>query len=524
MISQQLEMTLEALSSASHIGSIKGIKRGIEREALRTNVSGHLSQTDHPVGAGSALTNRYITTDFSESLLEYITPVSTSAEETLAQLSDLQKFTLSQMGDEVMWPASMPCYITDEEEIRIACYGHSNSGKMKSLYRLGLKNRYGSMMQAIAGVHFNLSFPESFWRSLAAINGDERPLQAYISDGYLGLIRNFKRELWLISYLFGASPALCASFLKDEKRREEFARHGKGTLYLPYGTALRLGDLGYTNSAQSALRVMYNSLDEYVAGLKSAINTRSELYQHLDDYRAESPQQLNKNILQIENEFYSPIRPKRNGHSGETPSESLLRGGIEYIEVRALDVNPFADTGIDLMQIRFLDVFLTACLLKGSPAMSWQEQCQSQSNLQRVVNEGRRPGLTLQRGGEEVSLKRWGEEIFSELRKVASYMDSAYGGNAYLGSINELAAWLEDPEQTLSGRYLGAMLSSGKDNGVYSLELGRKYKAELTEKPFEHFTRDELEQEAKESFERQKQIEEADQVSFTAFLDAYFKQ
>ncbi|KKK72673.1 hypothetical protein LCGC14_2901520, partial [marine sediment metagenome] len=362
MTTHDLTKALTALAPEQHKYAIKGIQRGIEREALRIQPNGTISQQAHPIGVGCALTNGHITTDFSESLLEFITPVSGSAEETLNQLHDLQKFTLSQMGDELLWPISMPCFIEHQDDIALAQFGDSNIGRMKTLYREGLKNRYGSMMQAIAGVHFNISFPTSFWQSLQTIKGDTGSLQDFISSGYLGLIRNFKRELWLISYLFGASPALCNSFLQGRSTDLPFKKLGKGTLYLETGTALRLGNLGYTNSAQSSLKVMYNSLEEYVAGLKAAINSPSDIYDQLADYKDAQPKQLNKNVLQIENEFYSPIRPKRNANSGETPTDALLRGGIEYIEIRALDVNPFAATGIDIEQIHFLDVFLTYCL------------------------------------------------------------------------------------------------------------------------------------------------------------------
>ncbi len=261
MTTQDLTNALNALSTGEHQNAIKGIKRGIERESLRIQSNGAISPTGHPKGVGSALTNGHITTDFSESLLEFITPVSESSTQTLKQLRDLQKFTLENMDDELLWPISMPCFINHQDDIVLAQFGSSNIGKMKTLYREGLKNRYGSMMQAIAGVHFNISFPESLWKSLHSLKQSNTSLQDFISDGYLSLIRNFKRELWLISYMFGASPALCNSFLQGRKTDLPFKKLGKGTLYLEVGTALRLGNLGYTNSAQSSLRVMYNSLD-----------------------------------------------------------------------------------------------------------------------------------------------------------------------------------------------------------------------------------------------------------------------
>ncbi|WP_062570530.1 glutamate--cysteine ligase [Pseudoalteromonas arabiensis] len=521
MIKHDLNKTLQALS-AHYPTAINGIKRGIEREALRIKPNGVISKKGHPQGVGCALTNDHITTDFSESLLEFITPVSTSPEQTLAQLKDLQKFTLSQMGDELLWPISMPCFIDNQDDIVLAQFGDSNIGRMKTLYREGLKNRYGSMMQAIAGVHFNISFPDTLWQGLHELSDSTKDLADFISDGYLGLIRNFKRELWLISYLFGASPALCHSFLQGRQTELPFKKLGKGTLYLEVGTALRLGDLGYTNSAQSSLRVMYNSLDEYVAGLKEAINTPSNIYNHIDDYTSETPKQLNKNILQIENEFYSPIRPKRNAASGETPTDALLRGGIEYIEVRALDVNPFSETGIDLQQIHFLDVFLTYCLLSDSPAMDWQEQSLSTKNLDAVVNEGRSPDLQLLKQGESVSLTTWATSIFDKLKSVAHYMDAAYGVSYYNETVATLAAWVSEPNKTFSGRYIDMLANTNQDNGEFALTLAQQYKQSHLGADYQFYDEAFLTEQASKSVTKEREVKAEDNVSFTAFLDDYF--
>jgi glutamate--cysteine ligase len=523
LTTHDLTSALNALSVNEHQYAVKGIKRGIERESLRIKSDGVISAKGHPKGVGCALTNGHITTDFSESLLEFITPVSESSTQTLQQLKDLQKFTLEKMDGELLWPISMPCFIDHQDDIVLAQFGRSNVGQMKTLYREGLKNRYGSMMQAIAGVHFNISFPDTLWQSLHTLNQSDDSLENFISDGYLALIRNFKRELWLISYMFGASPALCSSFLQGRNTDLPFKKLGKGTLYLEVGTALRLGDLGYTNSAQSSLRVMYNSLDEYVAGLKKAINTPSEIYGDVDDYRSENPKQLNKNILQIENEFYSPIRPKRNAKNGETPTDALLRAGIEYIEIRALDVNPFSEVGIDIEQIHFLDVFLTYCLLKDSAPMNWQEQAHSTENLDTVVNQGREPGLMLNFNNDSRSLASWGDEIFSQLGEVANWMDNAYGVNYYSNTVKRMATWIHKPELTYSGRYVSELKASGLDNGHFALALANKYKQSHETAQYSEFPKHWLEQKVAESIDAQVAIEQADTQSFTAFLDAYFK-
>ncbi|OHU86825.1 glutamate--cysteine ligase [Pseudoalteromonas amylolytica] len=522
MITTDLQTILAALSMPEHKHTIRGIKRGIEREALRIERDGKIAQTPHPKGAGHPLTHSSITTDFSESLLEFITPVSEFPEQTLSQLQELQKYTLSKMGDELLWPMSMPCFINDQSDIALAQFGDSNIGRMKTLYREGLKNRYGSMMQAIAGVHFNISFPDSLWQSLQTVESNTSPLQHFISDKYLGLIRNFKRELWLVSYLFGASPALCSSFLQGKESHLPFKKLGTGTLYLEHGTALRLGDLGYTNSAQSSLKVMYNSLDEYIAGLREAIRCHSDLYGELDDYTSETPKQLNKNILQIENEFYSPIRPKRNALSGEPPTHALERGGIEYVEIRALDVNPFVDTGISIEQINFLDVFLTYCLLKPSPEMSWDEQKLSQENLTTVVNQGRDPEVKLLQGNHQVTLRQWAEHIFTDLKDVAKWMDEAYGSDKYVNTINELSSWASQPEKTFSGRLLSELKQKQQDGGVLALDLAAKYKASYQDVSYSEYSEQGLDLAADESQQAAIAIKDNDDKDFVAFLRDYF--
>ncbi len=359
---------------ARNSNTFQQLSRGVERETLRYNADGSLATTPHPQGLGSAYTNEWITTDFSESLLEFITPVSHQVDTLLGQLKDIHHFAQTKMGEEKMWPLSMPCYVADEELINLAQYGSSNSGRMKTLYREGLKRRYGSLMQIISGVHFNFSFPDSFWDSLYG-EQTEQQRQDSKSEGYFSLIRNYYRLGWLIPYFFGASPAICSSFIRGRDTKLPFENIGK-TLYLPHATSLRLSDLGYTNNAQSSLKIGFNSLEQYLEGLNQAIRTPSPEFAEIGVKVGDEYRQLNANVLQIENELYAPIRPKRVAKSGEKPSQALGRGGVEYIEVRSLDVNPYSAVGINEDQVRFLDLFLTwAALSESKPMTDCELQC-----------------------------------------------------------------------------------------------------------------------------------------------------
>lgn len=499
----------------------KSFGRGVERETLRYLQDGQLSLTPHPRELGSALTNKWITTDFSESLLEFITPVSHSIHQLMGELEDIYHFTQTKIGNEKLWPLSMPCYVENEEDIPLAQYGTSNAGKMKTLYREGLKHRYGSMMQIISGVHFNFSFPESFWDQLLG-EQNEQHRQLAKSDAYFGLIRNYYRCGWMIPYFFGASPALSKSFLKGKQVSLAFEELGD-TLFLPDATSLRLSDLGYTNTEQSALKIGFNSIDEYLEGLNVAIHTPSAKFAQIGIKENDEYRQLNSNVLQIENELYAPIRPKRVARSGEKPSEALANGGVEYIEVRSLDVNPYSPVGICEDQIRFLDLFLTWCVLSESKPMSHCEQSCCHENWNKVVLQGRKPNLALQIGcrGEVLSLQSWAKQVFVELTQIAEVMDGANQEGEYLTLCRKLSSWIDNPEQTISGQLMTDIQRLGGLERVGS-EFGEQYQQAHLNHQYRIYNEDLMGREVVRSIAAQAQSESEDNQSFEAFLAHYF--
>ncbi len=502
----------------AHPHALKGIGRGIERETLRIRPNGYLATTGHPASLGSALTHRWITTDFAETLLEFVTPVDQDIDHLLAFLRDVHRHVARGIADERMWPFSMPCLIADSANITLAQYGSSNIGRMKTLYREGLKNRYGALMQIISGVHYNFSLPVSFWQAWSGVN-DAQSGKAAISAGYLRLIRNYYRFGWVIPYLFGASPAVCASFLQGKASNLPFERTEDGMLYLPYATSLRLSDLGYTNKSQSNLGITFNTLDGYVAALKQAIKTPSPEFAAIGTKDVQGHwRQLNTNVLQIENELYAPIRPKRVTRSGEAPSDALLRGGIEYIEVRSLDINPFSPVGVDAQQVRFLDLFLIWCTLADAPEMSSAELQCTRKNWNRVILEGRKPGVMIELScdGEQAPLVNVGNALFRDLRRVAEVLDSNQGDNLYQSVCDQLVASFDDPELTYSARILQRMMT----NGIVGtgLALAEQYRHQLMEEPLEVLTAEAFTQEAARSHAAQHEIEKNDTLGFDAFL------
>jgi glutamate--cysteine ligase len=512
---------LTALSQSQFQTSLPNIKHGIEREALRVNPTGGLATTGHPEALGATLTHDTITTDFSESLMEFITPPEKEPKTTLAQLADIHKFVYENIGEERLWPMSMPCFVNKETNIPIAQYGSSNVAKMKEVYRKGLHNRYGSMMQVIAGVHFNFSFSDEFWQAWCDLHKVENNLDNR-SSYYFDLIRNFRTLAWLIPYLYGASPALCQSFLEGKENKFPFKKLGRGTLYLPYATSLRMSDLGYTNSEQSSLNIDYNDLNSYVNSVREAIHTPSEHYNVFSSNEKEGWEQLNSNVLQIENELYSPIRPKQVAKSLEKPSDALESRGVSYIEVRALDVNPFSQLGINENQFYFLDVFLLHCLLKESPKFTQPAYDESDDNLDAVVIEGRKPGLMLKHEGKAISLQDWSTELFVEFKEVAKILDQANSNAKYSEAVEREFDKVKDPNNTPSAKWLSTLLEHDIDNSTLGLELAFEYKTHASGLNYLHITEDMFRQQAKDSIESRIKVEQADTKSFAVFIQDYF--
>ena len=524
-MSRKLQENLASLQALDKRELLTRIQRGIEKECLRIDPAGKLAQTPHPRELGSALTHPSITTDYSEALLEFITPVDQGIESSLETLEQVHSYVYQHLGDEILWGASMPCVVDGDAGIPIAQYGSSNVAQMKTVYRRGLGHRYGRMMQAIAGIHYNFSMPESYWQTTWRDAGSPGELKDFITERYLGLIRNFRRYSWLLIYLYGASPAICSSFLRgqDNHGLESFDDQGR-SLYLPYGTALRMGDLGYNSTAQKGLNVCYNNLDKYVETLTEAIMQPHPDYAGIPCGSEGKYEQLNDSLLQIENEFYSPIRPKRVAAPGETPLSALKRGGIEYIEVRCVDVSPFAPVGMDAQQIRFLDTFLLFCLLSDSPDCDEAEQAIQSANMAAVVNRGREPGLVLQTCDGEDTLQALGDGLLEQMRDIAQLLDDAHTTDLYTLTLADQFSKVADPDTTPSARVLREMTEQDipffRLAMNYSLQWAEHFRAHSLDAQ----TQTRLELESAASLQAQAAVEAADNKSFTAYLADYYAQ
>ncbi len=497
-----LKSRLDAIAPAT----LQGMRRGIEKESLRTLAAGGLALTPHPVALGSALTHPHITTDYSESQLELITGVHADVDSCIAELTRIHQFTvraLQDHGDEMMWVSSMPCGLPTDETIPLARYGSSNVGRAKSVYRMGLGHRYGRRMQTISGIHYNWSLP------------------GLSNDDYFGLIRNFRRHAFLLLYLYGASPAVCTSFVAG--RQHELQPLSDHTLHMPHGTSLRMGRLGYQSDAQASLHVSYNGLEGYAASLQDALTQPYPAYTQLGilnpggDYN-----QLATTLLQIENEFYGTIRPKRVTLPGERPLHALRERGVEYIEVRCMDLDPFVPVGITEQTCRFLDVFLMQCLLADSPPDTPQEIAELARNQHRVAARGREPGLTLERHGEETPLLKWGASLLDEMSPIASAMDATHGGRLYQTAVESAVRAMHEPHALPSARVLAGM---ARDHGNSFIHFTRAHaqlaRDALLALPYAPTLQAKFEEMARVSLDAQKAIEAADTMPFEQYRQQY---
>lgn len=519
-MTKTLLQRLESLRDTRLHHTLTTLKRGIEKENLRITPAGHLSPARHPEALGSALTHQWITTDYSEALLEFITPPFQDLHRPLRFLSDIHRFAYQHIGEEKIWVNSMPCILGDELSIPIAEYGSSHSGRLRHVYRHGLWHRYGRYMQTIAGIHYNLSIPETFWQLYHPQQNSALELQDFISEQYFGLIRNFLRNVGLVVYLYGASPAVCSSFLQGrEHRLETLNPH---TLFLRHGTSLRMSDLGYHNDAQSGLNVSYNSLKEYVRSLQHAIRTPYSEYEKIGVCRNGEYQQLNTNILQIENEFYSSIRPKRVARRGERPTCALAARGVEYVELRCVDLDPFTPMGISESQMLFLDVFALYCLLENSPPIDEREKECNAVNLQTIVMKGRNPDLKLESNGVKMPFRQWAQQHLDNMLQVARLFDLAYDDDRHTRVVKQQMEKLRDPGLTPSARVLRQLSERDQSFFQFAMHCALEQEKFFRNQPLTPEETVPFLHEAKRSLEAQRRLEASDTESFDQYLAAYF--
>ncbi|QVL56792.1 MAG: glutamate--cysteine ligase [Simkaniaceae bacterium] len=481
-------MYYELFSEKRNRSLLHAFHCGIERESLRVTDRGELSKSPHPKALGSPLTHPHISTDFSEQQIEWNTPPFNSFQKATRYMEELIQFSLKNIDDELLWPYSMPPHI---DHVEIAQFGSSFQGRKKEIYRKGLKERYGMNLQMISGIHFNFSFDKAFWKKLHAYENSPLSLQDFIDKKYLGIIRNFLCEGWLLTYLFGTSPAMDASYTSLPKNFKK----GKDFYYAPYGTSIRTSNLGYYSRVQNQLAISFNTLNSYLSELRKAISTPKKEYQTIET-------QLNDHILQIENEHYSRIRPKRSIHKGESPIEALEKRGIEYLEIRSIDLNPNYSIGVCPEQLEFIHLFLLHCLFKKSPILTKQTQQCLTCNQNSVAIEGRNPNLILS-CPTPISMKTWGRKILKKLEPLAELL-------GYEKNLKVQKEKIENPTICPSALILEEILKDGLQKKA--LSLAKSHKKSLLKKKLSLRKLHSLETLAKSSHIENQRLETASEV------------
>ncbi|MTI15751.1 glutamate--cysteine ligase [Rhodobacteraceae bacterium RKSG542] len=512
-------LCMPLMQDSSFQDQLSKIRVGIEKESLRVTSDNKMSMHEHPEGIGKALTHKFITTDFSEAQLEFITPATANMADSIQFLRNLHIFTARNLPrGEYFWNASMPPHLEGEESIRIAEYGNSNAARIKTLYRMGLAHRYGKTMQTISGIHYNFSLPEELWNMLQPASLREADPQYATNNGYLSLIRNIQRHGWLVLYLFGATPAIDSSYVQG--RDVGLEPLGDETLIAPYGTSLRMSDLGYTSVVQGKLDIHFNSMEDYLEGLKAALDTSEDLYERIGVQTEGHYKQINTHQLQLENELYGSVRPKRNALPGERPITALCRRGIEYIELRSVDINPFLPVGIDEQEAMFFNVFLTYMALSESPSIDTAEQKQLNEQLQLVARFGRKEGLELPFYGKGVTLKEAGLMLLEKMRDLAKAFDEALGTEgAHEEALDAQLEKLKDSSLTPSAKVLAAVKEYGSHQAFIEA-IAKTQTDHFKVLPMDKTQEKMLEAQVAQSRAAHSQKEQEQEVSFDKYLNA----
>ena len=338
---------------------------------------------------------------------------------------------------------------------------------------------------------------------------------------YFRMLRNLHRMNWLVLYLFGASPIVSKNFLSNKHRK--FQKLDNHNYYMPYATSLRMSDLGYQNINQSNLAISTNSVQEYTSDLKQATLKTCDDFQKIDEEAKDNYAQINSNILQIEDEYYAVSRPKSSSVSNRRLTTKLNHTGVDYMELRSLDINPFQRIGIDLDTVHFLEVFLIYCTLKPSPPIENKEIEEIKKNDLLVATVGREPGLNLSNDGTKIGLKNWANQILDEMIPIADLLDNMTTN--FSSIIQEFSTHIADPEKTISAMLLNKILNEKMDFGELGRTIGNDYKSYYIN--FEKSKNSDwplLEKEASDSKKRQAKLEQTSDQSFEDFVKEYFNE
>ena len=492
------------------VSLVDGMRRGIEKENLRVDVQGHNLRDAHPASLGASITHPYITTDFAENLIEVVTMPCDSREAVLHQLGQISGFVAANIGKQQLWPLSMPPQIKDPGQVRIAEYGSSNSAHMKRIYRIGLSHRYGRLMQVIAGIHYNVSVGDQVLDTLS---------QGGFKQDYMSLTRQFLRHYPILIYLFGAAPVCDRSFAQHNPP-DFLQKIEPDALGAEFATSLRMSSLGYHNPAQANVPISYNSVPDYVKSLLKATRTPYSDYIKIGIETPEGYRQLNGNVIQIENEYYSPIRPKQLVARCERPASALANRGVDYVEMRCVDLNPLHPLGVSDEQLQFYDLFLLWCLLGDTQPLSHDDNEAMKRCVEQVAIRGRDPALIVHVDSESILFRDWAKSIINAMHPLAVFLDQ-HGGEGYESCLARQFAKLENDALTPSAMILDEMSAGQYSMQDYGCLVAQQQSKWLKSQEIDTQFQQKLLQAVEASFVQKRQLEHQS-GSFTDYLKCYF--
>lgn len=404
------------------IGTVEDLEQcfrfGLEREALRVQADGKMSTQEHPAQFGEKTKNPHITTDYAENQLELITGVHTSPLAALQELEEITAWAQQAIPNELLWPFSMPPNIPDEDSVVIAKYPDYPE---KEIYRNGLATRYGKIPQTVCGVHFNFSCTDTFWNLILP---PEKNTQEEKNKQYMALARNFLRIRHMLVYAYGASPVVGNGY----PHKEDLVG------YCPI--SIRMSRYGYSNTKQRGFLASFNSVEEYAKDIRTACTTSHPDYEKIGLEKSGKALQLNTNILQLPSEYYAPVRVKPSSGSGVQEMDSLEENGIQRLEFRTLDTNPFEIHGICAEQLDIMFLLLLDCLCKESPLLYAEERSNMNTMQRRVALCGRKPGIYISCFHTEHTVEHICDEQAHQLQSIASWLDALQGNTQYTTSLH----------------------------------------------------------------------------------------
>lgn len=424
---------------------------GLEKENVRVTERGNLALTPHPKAFGDREKNPYIKTDFSESQLEMVTPVCNTLDEVYSFICNLNKVVSLEImkNGEFLWPQSNPPILPREEEIPIA----KLSNRADELYRENLSEKYGKKKQVISGIHYNFSFKEEFIKLLYKELKVKKDFREFKDDIYLRMARNFQKYHWLLIYLTGASPVFHESYIDEIKEEGEKLRDD--SYYIKDDTSLRNSSYGYKNKKD--YYVSYNSIEEYASDIKNLVKDKE---------------------IQSIKEYYNPIRLKSLG--SEDMLESLLNKGIDYLEVRLLDLDPLSIQGVSKETLYLVHLFMIYTLLKENEEITYKEQEEFFKNHDMVSLKGRNEEAVIYENGVPVLLKDKGREILSEIGEIVEILFSS--NEKFKNVIKRALEKINNPNYTISEKLIKDIKEEGYVN--FHMRLAKEYLNNFKNKEF----------------------------------------